>query len=359
MSSDDKYGELIELYAMASADHFRECHGCGGGAHKAGLIAVHSAGRSHGLAEVKSALSAVRDAVECPECNIRFDPQWKEKDAAHRGVALSSGNARDVVIGECRRIVLACSGDAEEAAKAKDATDYVAGYQDAVVDCDEALRDMLGVDPRLEPCAGTRGANTKESGGAHTTAVAPNDELRPYVYENALTEAGWKLLQCAGPDIQFNRCKDVAREVVQAYLASIERQRGTISGKPTTAAECLAAAYQESCTPSASNATVKPQEGHCLLQVPQQTKAKPSPCAMAGYCLKAHESAPTISATQIHEVYQEEFYRKGKDGKSLAYPTHSDLIKAVIHRLLGVEITEPWDGDAARARADRTSDDRR
>jgi hypothetical protein len=31
---------------------------------------------------------------------------------------------------------------AGEAAKAKDATDYTAGYQDAVVDCDEALRAL-------------------------------------------------------------------------------------------------------------------------------------------------------------------------------------------------------------------------
>lgn len=28
-------------------------------------------------------------SVECPECNIRFDPQWKEKDAAYRGVTPS------------------------------------------------------------------------------------------------------------------------------------------------------------------------------------------------------------------------------------------------------------------------------
>jgi hypothetical protein len=58
-----------------------------------------------------------------------------------------------------------------------------------------------------------------------------------------------------------------------------------------------------------------------------------------------------ITATQIHDVYQEEFYRKDKTGKQLAHATHADLIKTVIHRLLGVEITEPWDGDAARARS--------
>lgn len=44
---------------------------------------------------------------------------------------------------QCRQIVLECTKDAHEASKAKDATDYVAGYQDGVVDADEALRDLL------------------------------------------------------------------------------------------------------------------------------------------------------------------------------------------------------------------------
>lgn len=61
--------------------------------------------------------------------------------------------SRDSVIRECRRVVLSCSGDAHEAAKAKDATDYVAGYQDAVVDCDEALRDLLNAAPQVPVAA--------------------------------------------------------------------------------------------------------------------------------------------------------------------------------------------------------------
>lgn len=36
-----------------------------------------------------------------------------------------------------------------------------------------------------------------------------------------------------------------------------------------------------------SETGLKPEPGHCLLQVPQQTTEKPSPCAMAGYCIKA------------------------------------------------------------------------
>ena len=43
------------------------------------------------------------------------------------------------------------------------------------------------------------------------------------VNENAINAAGWKLMECAGPAIPFNRLKNVAREVVIAYLASCQR----------------------------------------------------------------------------------------------------------------------------------------
>jgi hypothetical protein len=46
---------------------------------------------------------------------------------------------------ECRKVVLATGEDAAEAAKAKDAYDYVAGYQDASVDADEAIRITFGL----------------------------------------------------------------------------------------------------------------------------------------------------------------------------------------------------------------------
>lgn len=42
-----------------------------------------------------------------------------------------------------REVILSIAEDAMEAAKAKDATDYVAGWQDAVVECDEAIRMLL------------------------------------------------------------------------------------------------------------------------------------------------------------------------------------------------------------------------
>lgn len=44
--------------------------------------------------------------------------------------------------------------------------------------------------------------------------------------DDALGEASWKLMECAGPGIPFNRLKDISREVVTAYFASIERQAG-------------------------------------------------------------------------------------------------------------------------------------
>lgn len=51
--------------------------------------------------------------------------------------------AWDAAITAARTEVIGVGEDATEAAKAKDATDYVAGYQDCSVDCDESLRRML------------------------------------------------------------------------------------------------------------------------------------------------------------------------------------------------------------------------
>jgi hypothetical protein len=49
---------------------------------------------------------------------------------------------RKQALQQCRDIALKINGDANEAGKAKDATDYVAGYQDAAVDIDEAIRKL-------------------------------------------------------------------------------------------------------------------------------------------------------------------------------------------------------------------------
>lgn len=53
-------------------------------------------------------------------------------------------NKRPVLDAEkVREAILAVAANAHEAAKAKDAHEYIDGYQDAVVDCDEAIRDLV------------------------------------------------------------------------------------------------------------------------------------------------------------------------------------------------------------------------
>jgi hypothetical protein len=56
---------------------------------------------------------------------------------------------RNAIIEACRVVCCAVGSEAHEAAKAKDATDYVAGYQDAAVDCNEALQELLT--PQSQP----------------------------------------------------------------------------------------------------------------------------------------------------------------------------------------------------------------
>ena len=56
--------------------------------------------------------------------------------------------ARESIIQECRTACLEIGQLAHEAAKAKDATDYVAGYQDCAVDIDDALRDLVQPQPQ-------------------------------------------------------------------------------------------------------------------------------------------------------------------------------------------------------------------
>ena len=55
---------------------------------------------------------------------------------------------RASIIQECRTACLDVGQQAHEAAKSKDATDYVAGYQDCAVDCDDALRELLQPTPQ-------------------------------------------------------------------------------------------------------------------------------------------------------------------------------------------------------------------
>lgn len=57
-------------------------------------------------------------------------------------------------------------------------------------------------------------------------ALRPADiEMR--INDAALNEAGWALVRCAGPAIHANRCKEVAREVIRAYISSFARVNAT------------------------------------------------------------------------------------------------------------------------------------
>lgn len=59
----------------------------------------------------------------------------------------ASDAAWNEAIEAAREAVMGVHADAHEAAKAKDATDYTAGYQDAAIDCDEELKDLLRLHP--------------------------------------------------------------------------------------------------------------------------------------------------------------------------------------------------------------------
>lgn len=77
-----------------------------------------------------------------PKPLVEIGAEYAVAQVAARLLA-TSVVTRGEVIQECRKAVLRTGMDAHEAAKAKDATDYLAGYQDCAVDADEALRDLL------------------------------------------------------------------------------------------------------------------------------------------------------------------------------------------------------------------------
>ena len=52
------------------------------------------------------------------------------------------------------------------------------------------------------------------------------------INDDALNEAGWELLRCAGPAIHVNRCKEVARQVVVAYINSLQRIHSAARSTP-------------------------------------------------------------------------------------------------------------------------------
>lgn len=70
---------------------------------------------------------------------------------------------------------------------------------------------------------------------------------------------------------------------------------------------------------------LEPKEGHCLLQVPQQTKEKPSPCAMAGHCLSAESILSAIPAISASGNYPLKFFGSpGPIGTCMGIEIHAD-----------------------------------
>jgi hypothetical protein len=69
------------------------------------------------------------------------------------------------------------------------------------------------------------GAILKGAGGELYTLDKDGWPVPHSPNEDAINEASWKLLECAGPEpIHFNRLKDIARAVIATYLASVARQ---------------------------------------------------------------------------------------------------------------------------------------
>lgn len=74
---------------------------------------------------------------------MTFDEWWEKYGCIYGDCKDFGAKAWNAAIAEAREAALAVGRDAREAAKAKDATDYVAGYEDAAVDADEAIRELL------------------------------------------------------------------------------------------------------------------------------------------------------------------------------------------------------------------------
>lgn len=91
------------------------------------------------------------------------------------------------------------------------------------------------------------------------------------------------------------------REALRILSAAILPHHRDLYTQELSRAEVALASF-----PSSIGLT--PKEGHCLLQVPQQTTEKPSPCAMAGYCLNT--DAKAMPSARGSSILLEEHYRQ-------------------------------------------------
>ena len=119
--------------------------------------------------------------------------------------------------------------------------------------------------------------------GAARAAAAPFDI-------NALNEAGWKLLECAGPAIHPNRCRDIAIEVLTAYFNSIQRQERELTAAPNVAGHN---GGQE--LPTSDSAVPSEVEWHPFAEAPADGRCVPPALNAAPQEPSHHDDMSAIS----------------------------------------------------------------
>lgn len=120
--------ELVELYARASADHFKECHGCGGGAHKAGLLAVFASAASH----------VAPNEVGIPAFDL---PITEERIASIVGERFHEGPASESYR-KARKAVWACLHHVSRALSAPSTTRRITRQEAVTLFCEIANRNL-------------------------------------------------------------------------------------------------------------------------------------------------------------------------------------------------------------------------
>lgn len=114
-----------------------------------------------------------------------------EKDLARALIELWQQSPRSVALEECRALCMSVGSDAHEAAKAKDATDYVAGYQDAAVDIDESIRELI---EEAAPVSHARRHHDSDIEEAFTSLVPST--ARVHDVDVKPDEKGWHSFDC-------------------------------------------------------------------------------------------------------------------------------------------------------------------
>jgi hypothetical protein len=135
--------------------------------------------------------------------------------------------------------LLGCSlADAAKDDPSKKMIDHMLDMLGKVTRSESGTRTPEGVDPGLSPCAGTRGANAQQSGGAHTAAVASSDKKGETPRCDALIK---RLIDGSVP----------VPSALANLAEQLERELAEANRDVTNLHECLRqAALQEDLTPS-------------------------------------------------------------------------------------------------------------